>query len=67
LTQSYDEVLETVLIELLVLTASAPMGTIVAFNQLCDGIARELNPETLDRCVDYANYRIDQLKSQHNP
>jgi len=67
LTQSYDEVLETVLIELLVLTASAPMGTIVAFNQLCDGIARELNSETLDRCVDYANYRIDQLKSQHNP
>lgn len=67
MTQSYEEVLETVLIELLVLTASAPMGTIVAFNQLCEGIAKELDPKILDRCADYANYRIDQLKSQHNP
>lgn len=62
MTQSYEEVLESVLIELLVLTASAPLGTIGAFNQLCDGIARELDPKSLDRCVDYANYRIDQLK-----
>lgn len=53
-----DDVLETLLIELLVLAAVGPMNITHAVEQLANGIASELDPESVGRSVDYANYRI---------
>jgi hypothetical protein len=53
-----DDVLETLLIELLVLAATGPMNISHALEQLANGIASELSQESIDRSVEYANYRI---------
>ena len=58
-----NDVLETLLIELLVLAALGPMNITHAVEQLANGIASELDAESVNRSVDYANYRIEAYKN----
>lgn len=57
-----DEVLETLLIELLVLAATGPLDITYALEQLANGVASELPGKSVERAVDYAQYRIRMLE-----
>jgi len=57
-----DEVLETLLIELLVLAATGPLDITYALEQLANGIANELPEQSVYRAMDYANYRVRMLE-----
>lgn len=57
-----DEVLETLLIELLVLAATGPLDITHALEQLANGIASELPQQSVHRAMDYANYRVKMLE-----
>lgn len=56
-----DEVLETILIEVLVLAAKGPLNITFALEKLANGIAEELDEDAVARSIEYANYRIGQL------
>lgn len=56
-----EEVLETILIEVLVLAAKGPLNITFALEKLANGLASELNEESVARSIEYANYRIGQL------
>ena len=53
-----DEVMETLLIELIVLAAKGPLNIVQALESLINGIAGELDDNVIERSMDYANYRI---------
>jgi len=57
-----DEVLETLLIELLVLAATGPLDITHPLEQLANGIASELPEQSVYRAMDYANYRVKMLE-----
>ena len=57
-----DEVLETLLIELLVLAATGPLDITNLLEQLASGIASELPEQSVNRALDYANYRVRMLE-----
>lgn len=53
-----DDVLETLLIELLVLASHAPLSIVYPLEKLANGIAEGLDPQSVERSIEYANYRI---------
>lgn len=60
LNHSFDpqEVMETLLIELLVLASHAPLSVVNSLETLANGIAKELDAGSVERSIEYANYRI---------
>lgn len=60
-----DEVMETLLIELMVLAAQVPLNIVYAVEALINGIANELDDEVVERSMDYANYRINGQPGEH--
>jgi hypothetical protein len=60
-----DEVMETLLIELMVLAAQGPLNIVHAVEALINGIAGELDDNVVERSLDYANYRISGRSGEH--
>jgi len=63
---SSEETLESLLIELLVLSAKVPIDVAVILDRLTEWISEMLQCDCVERSVDYANYRMSQ-QDQANP
>jgi len=60
LTKENTEILEDLLTEMLYLALVCAPHIRPSVSNLCEGIADQLEPIAVDRCMDYARFRKDE-------